>query len=163
VGSFFFDSSALVKRYVTEIGSVWVQHLTDPNIGHSIYISGITGVEIVSAIARRVKGLSISPADGANAIADFKYDYANQYNILEVTDHIVNQAMDLAQAYALRAYDALQLSTALELNTTVLAELAALGITPRPDIMPRLISSDNDLNSAAVAKSLLMDDPLNHP
>jgi len=163
VGILFFDSSGLVKRYVNETGTSWVQLLTEPSAGHSIYISRITGVEIVSAISRRIKGLSISPSDGAIAIRDFRYDFANQYNVLEVTAQIVEQAMDLAEAHALRAYDALQLSTAVELNARVHANLAASGIAPDPNLIPLLIGSDAELNSAAVAQSLLVDDPLSHP
>lgn len=34
MADYFFDSSALVKRYVREVGSDWVGQLTDPPAGH---------------------------------------------------------------------------------------------------------------------------------
>jgi uncharacterized protein len=50
---YFFDSSALVKRYVHEHGSVWVRETTASPRGHLIHISLLTVAEIASALARR--------------------------------------------------------------------------------------------------------------
>jgi predicted nucleic acid-binding protein len=47
---YFFDSSALVKRYAAETGSSWVGQVTDPKSGNKIYITTITGVEVISAL-----------------------------------------------------------------------------------------------------------------
>jgi predicted nucleic acid-binding protein len=52
VASYFFDSSALVKRYATETGSAWVDSLTDPRVGNRVYVAAITHVEVVAAIAQ---------------------------------------------------------------------------------------------------------------
>jgi hypothetical protein len=41
---YFFDSSALVKRYIAETGSGWVSGLTDPTAGNINFIAGITAV-----------------------------------------------------------------------------------------------------------------------
>ncbi len=83
---YFFDSSDLVKRYVVEKGSSWVQGITDPAVGHLILIARITHIEVVAAITKRVRNLDISAADGAVAIANFKTDFATQYNPIEITD-----------------------------------------------------------------------------
>ena len=53
MASYFFDSSALVKRYVNEAGTDWVTSLIDPATGHEIFLARISGVEVVSAIKRR--------------------------------------------------------------------------------------------------------------
>ena len=50
---FYFDSSALVKRYLRETGSVWVAGLTDPAAGHRILVADVTLVEVAAAIAAR--------------------------------------------------------------------------------------------------------------
>lgn len=55
------DSSALVKRYVSETGSVWVEGRFAPSAGHTVFVAAITGVEIVAAITRRARGGAISP------------------------------------------------------------------------------------------------------
>ncbi len=49
---FFFDSSALIKRYVTEKGTSWVRE-SSTNHGNRVFAAQITAVEIVSALARR--------------------------------------------------------------------------------------------------------------
>jgi uncharacterized protein len=56
MGAFYFDSSALVKRYAHETGTLWVRSLTDPQAGHDIFTAYITGIEVVAAIARKSTG-----------------------------------------------------------------------------------------------------------
>jgi len=53
MGAYYCDSSALVKRYANETGSLWVRSLTDPQAGNDIFIAHITGIEVVAAIARK--------------------------------------------------------------------------------------------------------------
>jgi predicted nucleic acid-binding protein len=65
VGAYFFDSSAIVKRYVNEKGSAWVAETTDPAIGAYVYVASITGVEVVAAFARKRKGNLINPSFAA--------------------------------------------------------------------------------------------------
>ncbi len=50
MADYFADSSALVKRYVSEVGSTWVAGLFNPSLRNEI-----SGVEIVAAIARRAR------------------------------------------------------------------------------------------------------------
>ena len=62
--------------------------------------------------------------------------------------------MRLAENYALRGYDAVQLAAALALNNYWLS-LRMPGLT--------LLSADGALNTAAVAEGLAIDDPNTHP
>ena len=59
---YFFDSSALVKRYVHEDGTAWVRRLTRRSAGRRIYLARITNVEVASAVARRRKGRTLTSA-----------------------------------------------------------------------------------------------------
>ena len=52
---YFFDSSAMVKRYINEVGTGWVTSLTDRTAGNRIQVARITAVEVVSAITRRAR------------------------------------------------------------------------------------------------------------
>lgn len=151
---YFFDSSAIVKRYVNEMGTAWVHSLLDPMARNSIYIARIAGAEVVSAIARRGRSGDIDASDVANAIAQFRLEFASAYDIVEVTPALVQQAMDLAETHGLRGYDAVQLAAALEVN----AQCLALGM---PAMM--LISADAALNAAATLEGLTADDPNLHP
>lgn len=53
VAVYFLDTSALIKRYIPEVGTNWIQALTAQSSGHVLFISRITSVEMMSAIARR--------------------------------------------------------------------------------------------------------------
>ncbi len=53
--AYFVDSSALVKRYVVETGTVWVRGFTRHNPSTIIYVAHITAVEVTCAVVRRRK------------------------------------------------------------------------------------------------------------
>ena len=150
---YFFDSSALVKRYAQETGSDWVIETTEPQAGHILYIARITAVEVISAITRRQRGGSLSETDAATASSDFRYDLSHQYRVVEVTSTVLSQAMQLAEKHALRGYDAVQLSAALVVHNM----RQTLGL---PAFV--LVSADRDLNTAATTDGLIIDDPNQH-
>jgi uncharacterized protein len=112
----FFDSSAVVKRYIAEIGSQWVAGLMLPEAKNAIHIGVVTGAEVVAAFARRQRGGSLPPEQAAQAIAEFSDDWANLYDVISADRQVVNQAMVLAQRHGLRGYDAMQLASALEVS-----------------------------------------------
>jgi len=39
---YFLDSSALIKRYITEQGTGWVRSITPPSTGNTIIIAQVT-------------------------------------------------------------------------------------------------------------------------
>jgi predicted nucleic acid-binding protein len=67
---------------------------------------------------------------------------------------LLDEAMRLGNAHALRAYDAVQLAVALEVNRTHQAD--SLGPVT-------LISADQALNDVATAEGLTVLDPNRHP
>lgn len=59
---YYADSSALVKRYVAETGSGWIQALCDPAAGHTIALAHIGLVEIAAALGvKHRQGLLATP------------------------------------------------------------------------------------------------------
>lgn len=78
MAGFFCDSSAIVKRYVNEAGSNFVDSLADLKNGNVILLARITRVEIAAAIARRLKRGSIATADAQNALVAFQHDLTNK-------------------------------------------------------------------------------------
>ena len=158
---YFFDTSALVKRYVSEPGSAWVCHLTDPKSANKIYITAITGVEMIAAIMRKLRDtkIPIVLADAKRAIADFRNDFSNQYEVFSIADSLVQKAMGLPEIHQLRAYDALQLAAALVISDQSTQQgIAGTGIPPLI-----LIASDDELLDAARNEGLAVDDPRMHP
>lgn len=152
--NFFLDSSALVKRYVLEVGSDWVNQLVDPALGNRIWISRISGVEVIAAISRRASGGGLVPTDAQIAIQDFRDDFARQYRIVEISPPRIVAAMDLAERRLLRAYDALQLASAMHVNT----RRAAAALAPLT-----IVSADLELNDAALAEGQVVEVPNQHP
>ena len=150
MAAYFFDSSALVKRYVHEVGTAWVRGLTHHRTGNQIFLARITVVEVTSAVARRRGGRTISSSQASSFLSRFRKHLAGRYTILEITPGLLAAATTLANRHELRAYDAVQLAAALELN-----RVSEGGIV--------LVSSDRDLNKAAAAEGLTVDDPATHP
>lgn len=48
--AYFMDSSALVKRYIKEIGSAWVINLFRPHSFNQIFVSEITLAEVIARL-----------------------------------------------------------------------------------------------------------------
>ena len=72
MGVYYFDSSALVKRYASEVGSPWVINLTDSQSRNDVFTALVTGAEIVAAVARKARMGSITLQDATVASAAFK-------------------------------------------------------------------------------------------
>lgn len=154
MGAYFFDSSALVKRYITEAGSKWVINLLRPSSRNVIFIAQITGVEVTSAIARKRKGLFLTPDKALKSILRFQRDFRIRFYQKSHAAAIVDSAMQLADQYELRGYDAVQLATALDTD-----ELRQKnGLSPIT-----FVSADNALNAAAQVVGLTTENPNNYP
>lgn len=153
MAAYFFDASALVKRYAAETGTAWVTGLIAPAAGNLILVARITGVETVAAIARKRKGNLLSTSDAAAALATFRKELNGLFLIFEVTAALLTAAADLAEKYALRGYDAVQLAAALEAGT----ERRRLNLPPLT-----LLTADKEVLAAATAEGLMVDDPNNH-
>jgi uncharacterized protein len=73
---------------------------------------------------------------------------------MEITPALVNDAMKLANAHRLRAYDAVQLAAAIGLHKDWLDDRLGAFV---------FVSADQDLNDAATAEGLTVEDPRLHP
>lgn len=153
MADYFFDSSAVVKLYVSEAGTAWLKSLTARHTQHSFFIARITDVEVVSALARRGRAGSLTAIDVQAALAQFNLDLTQLYHHIEIDRMLIQSAMALAEIHALRGYDAVQLAAALK----VYNERLAAGLSS-----PLLVSADTALNDAAMIEGLNVDDPNNH-
>ena len=151
---YYLDSSALVKRYAAETGSAWVTALCTPTTGHTVNIVRITGAEMIAALFRRVQIGSLTLPDAQLAAARFRRDLSSRYEIIEVTESLVDAAMRLAETRALRGYDSVQLAAALELQSV----RTAFALPPLT-----FVCADHRLNTVASAEGLLVENPNDHP
>lgn len=155
VGCFFLDTSAIIKRYRSEIGSTWVDALTDPKVGHILILSEITLAETAAALAAMHRSSSgISRKERDDALDLFLGHCDTQYDLISATRLIIDQAVKLTQNYKLRGCDSLQLACGLAANN---ARLAA-GKGPLT-----FVAADKDLLAAARAAGLATENPNLHP
>lgn len=153
MSNYFFDSSALVKRYNAETGTNWMLQIYRPSSKNIIYISQITKVEVTSALTRRLKGQVLS-SNYQRAVSRFERDIENRFLVSKISDKIINEAVGFAKLYSLRGYDAVQLSCAVQIEK----DLASLGFPPLI-----FVSADKELNVAAQSEGFTVENPNNYP
>lgn len=93
---YFFDSSALVKRYAQETGTAWAQTVAARNY---IFLARVTQVEVIAAIERRKRGGTLTASDAAAAIASFRAHLSTEYAMVDISKPLLNQAADLAEMH----------------------------------------------------------------
>jgi uncharacterized protein len=154
VAVYFLDTSALLKRYVPEIGTSWMQSIADRQNQHLIITAQITWVEIYSAIARRQREQSLSDTQAQQISTAFNLHWNEQYFTVPIDSVVIQLAAQLVQQHPLRAYDAVQLATALSIKTQLTS----------PDIGTfTFLTADHRLDTIAKLTGLLTDTPNNHP
>lgn len=150
MADYYFDSSAIAKRYLTEVGSQWVVTLL-ADAAHRVVTAGVTGPEVIATIVRRARAGTLP---GAQLLLQrFRSDFGVRYLPVEVDPQLIAAAIRLAEKHALRGYDAVHLA-------------AALGAHANWAIHPSsfaLVSADIELNTAAQAEGLFVEDPNAYP
>ncbi|MBC8446986.1 MAG: type II toxin-antitoxin system VapC family toxin [Chloroflexi bacterium] len=147
---YYLDTSALIKHYVAEPGSQWVEAVVFEPDDALLLTSRVTMVEVWSALARRRREISISSQDHADALAAFREDCLTRYHFVEFEMPVVELAGQLLDRHPLRAYDAVQLASALIVSQT-LSEAGFPALT--------FLSADDRLLAIARAEELLTDNP----
>ena len=139
----YFDSSALVKRYVEEEGTGVVQRLCEENA--LVATSRLTYPEILSALTRKRRTGELSTDSYSEVTDRFNKDWS-QVSVIEFHEEVFRKLKSLIEKYSLRAADAVQLASAIWLRETIKEPVT-------------FISSDLDLLKAARAEKLLLVNP----
>jgi predicted nucleic acid-binding protein len=150
MSSYYLDTSALIKRYLAEVGSTWIKNLVDVASGHVIVVCDLTAVEVFSTLARRRREGSITAADTLVLQTRFLADFGQGYLSIALEDIVLSRARDLLNRYPLRSLDAVQLAGAIEASNILGEQMT-------------FISADKNLLSAAIGEGFRVDDPNNHP
>jgi uncharacterized protein len=155
---YYFDASALVKYYVTESGSTWVRQVIDeqePVSGqarHIILVAEITRVEVAAGLSVIERVGRIRRMERDRAYRRFMSQLAPRYAIMPLDTDDFATAAHLTQQYPLKAYDAIQLATALRSHRLLADHQLAF----------TFITGDTPLITAAQAEELLTDNPFDH-
>ncbi len=157
MADYYLDTSALVKYYIIETGTLWVRSLIDRRDagqwGDVISTSALTWAEMISAFSRRHRSKGISARWCAALIDRFLTD-GPRYSRLPVDDATIGLAIELIQRHPLRAYDAVQLATALRLDR-VLRDNRLSPVT--------FVSADGALCDVARAEGMSAENPNDYP
>ena len=152
--SYYFDTSALAKRYVVEVGSSWVQAVVAQESGQMIYTSVLAQPEIVSALQRRVREGTLEARKAQQLAQQVLVHMTQSYALAAITPPVITQACALLQRHALRAYDALHLACALAVREAIESQQLSI---------PVFVAADDELLAAAAAEGFPVDSPLQHP
>jgi uncharacterized protein len=132
----FVDTSAVVKLYVPERQHEAVRALVEP-----LVLGPVTRIELASALWRKHRLGQISSTDAATLVAAFEADLAAgvRFVVVRLAAIVVDLAVDVVERFGLRAYDSVQLASALA------ARQAA-------DTVDVFVAFDNELRRAAEAE-----------
>ena len=140
---YYLDSSALVKRYAAEAGSLQMAALIEGD--NRIVVSWLVVPETLAAVARRARSGSMAPSDLASVRRQFAQDL-QRFTIVAVGDAAVSGIESLNERHALRGADSVHLSTALWFRKMTRAPIT-------------FVASDNELLHAARAERLTTCNP----
>jgi predicted nucleic acid-binding protein len=107
---FFFDTSALIKRYISEIGSNKVDELFE--IAENIIVSPVTKIEAHSTLKRLLATNSISEEDYETVKSNTDYDF-KYFTVVSLNEEIEKEAIKLIEKYQLKTLDSIQLASVL--------------------------------------------------
>lgn len=139
----FADSSALVKLYADEVDHAVVRQ--EP----FFVVSALARVEVPAALWRKVRTGGLAAELARALVADFEVDFAGSEEerprmfAVSVTPEVLELAARSTAVHGLRAYDAVQLASAL----------TARAADPTCD---RLAAFDRGLRTAAAAEGFVL-------
>ncbi|MGO9321884.1 MAG: type II toxin-antitoxin system VapC family toxin [Solirubrobacteraceae bacterium] len=114
--STFADSSALVKLYADEPGHQAIRALD------TLVVSALARVEVPSALWRKTRTGELDDAAAATLVSAFELDFHGapdsdpRFTIIALTEPLLITAAQETARHALRAYDAVQLASALAVH-----------------------------------------------
>ncbi len=147
----YLDASALVKRYVAEVGSAQVsQAIAEASI---VGTALITRAEVAAALARAVRVNALTKDEAEAAIGVFRAEWPDLVRV-QVTEVVIARADGLAWEHGLRGYDAVHLAAASlwqdavgepvtfsTFDRRLWAAAGKVGLTPHPADLPALLEA----------------------
>ena len=149
---YFLDTSALIKHYLKESGSDYVDHLcSEVNQTNIIMLAHITLVEIVATLHRAAVATPkrIKAKQRDILLQGFQQHVQTKYAVFVMSEAVIVNAQKVCARHHLRAMDALQLASALLIRDEL----------PHASLPPIFVASDQELLNAAAKEGLQVVDP----
>jgi len=134
----YFDTSALIKRFVEEAGSTRVEAIlaADPLLA----TSKVAYAEVHAGLARKLREKALTAAAYRRTSRSFDADW-RAYVRVDLADALLLDVRELVRRHPLRGFDAIHLASAKRLQEQLAEEIV-------------LIASDERLLTAAQAEGL---------
>jgi len=143
---YYLDSSAWVKRYYYEVGTIWIQELFANN---QIAVCASIGlIEVIATLARKCKSGAITLSILEQKIRNIENDWEHFIQI-DLTAEVIESAKKLAKELALRGADAIHLASALVTQRNFVEDNDQL----------IFVASDRELKEASQKYGLIVIDP----
>ena len=114
---FYYDASALVKRYTQELGSDKINFLF-ANVPHNRLMCLILGaIEIIWVLVRKKNDNRLTNADFRQAGINLDYEVIDDqsgFRTIPVPNSLIWSSMDLIETHSLNSVDAIVLRSALD-------------------------------------------------
>lgn len=150
VDLYFPDSSALVKRYTLEAGSGWTRNLFARDGSTRILVSRISWVEVLSALSRLRREQQLDRDTFDDSTGAVEQHFRSEYQLVEIDSVVVELAGGLVKKHPLRAYDAVQLASALRMYNA---------FSSVPDLRFHFVCADVRLHGIAADEGLSVANP----
>jgi len=146
---YYFDTSALLKRYRTEDGTDVLDAIfSGPSRNEFFIPSHFTAVEVESVAARALRGRLLNKKSHGTLLNTFAADLEHLLIVLPVSTALLSEAALVARQYSLRASDAVHLASVLRAKQASAVEIV-------------FVASDKELVEAAEAAGLAVLNPEN--
>lgn len=112
----FVDTSALVKRYISEPGTQALSQRCFAPDDVEVFVSSLTYAEGYATFARLFRDGRLTTLEHESLIASFERDWAS-FVVVEYAPPVRRLIPDLAATHSLRGADLIQLATGAYLHT----------------------------------------------
>ena len=145
---YFLDTSALLKRYLNEVGSVCLRRLFGP--GDTLfYQTFLTPLEVTSALYRQHRTRHLSAEEISLLLKSYAAHSHEEYLLVPYSESIMDLAGRLIARHPIRALDAVQLASVLWLRDHL----------PGNAPTPIFVSADDRLVTFALREHLQAENP----
>jgi hypothetical protein len=148
---YYLDTSALVKRYIDEIGSQRVKEICSSDM---VATSWLSLTELASALARRTHHGDVTKSRRDEIVQAFLQDSSDEYLLFAVSSGVLQEAADMLltrpPSVGLRSLDAIHLATAQRSFRAAVQTNTATGA---------LVSADRRLLDAADWAGIAAENP----
>ena len=110
----YYDTSALVKRYIIEPGRSEVVLLTEADRHPCTGV--MSGAEVPSALAQAMRLGRLGAEQAAEMCLRFQREWRQDYTFIALDRELASEAGDLAWRHGLRGFDAAHLACAREVG-----------------------------------------------